>query len=446
MNKFCMNQFWWGKILLTAWCLLVALPAYAEQNTKQSTMQSLAQDFAAQKNLTLNEAIQLATQNQPLLQSLDDAAAAAREAAVAEGQLPDPKLKLGVLNLPINHGDALNFNRDDMTMTTIGVMQEVTPSQKREAASNILEAEAQQFHSEQAATARSIQRDVALAWLDTHEAQRKTTLYQRLTDEMDAERKVAISRISSGGAQTNDVLRLDTELSMTKDKLLTTQRDERRARAGLARWIGEASLRPLSADLPDLPTALNGEQAIVELEKHPLLENARYGEHVANSEVERAKTERLQNWSWEVMYGKRRSDLSDMVTLQVAIDLPWDRANRQDRRTAEKLILVEKARKLTEDRRRELAAELALAKADWELAQARENEHQQRLIPTVQARLELTQAGYASGRLGLAEVWEARRSLIDVELEHQAILADRARAAIQLGYLLNSNQFKGSQP
>ncbi|MDO9365820.1 MAG: hypothetical protein Q7T58_05720 [Methylotenera sp.] len=79
-----------------------------------------------------------------------------------------------------------------------------------QAASNILEAEAQPFHTEQAATARSIQRDVALAWLDTHEAQRKTTLYQRLADEMDAERKVAISRISSGAAQANDVLRLDT--------------------------------------------------------------------------------------------------------------------------------------------------------------------------------------------------------------------------------------------
>jgi len=138
--------------------------------------------------------------------------------------------------MPINHGNTLNFNRDDMTMTTIGVMQEVTPSQKRKAASNILEAEAQQFHTEQAATARSIQRDVALVWLDTHEAQRKTTLYQRLADEMDAERKVAISRISSGAAQANDVLRLDTELSMTKDKLLTTQRDERRARAGLEDW------------------------------------------------------------------------------------------------------------------------------------------------------------------------------------------------------------------
>lgn len=423
-----MNKLSLGKSLLPGWLLLASFSVQAAQT------------------LTLDEAVQLALQNQPLLQSLDDAAVASREAAVAEGQLPDPRLKLGVQNLPINQGEAFNFNRDDMTMATLGVMQEVIPSRKREAASRILEAGAEQFRAERTATARSLQRSVALAWLDVYEAQRKTALYQRLADEMAAEREVAIARISSGSAQAGDVLRLDREFSMTQDKLLTVRRDERRARAALARWIGETSSRPLPADLPALPGMVSNGQAMVELERHPWLENARHAEHVASSEVERAKTEHLLNWSWEVMYGKRRSDLSDMVTVQVAVDLPWDRANRQDRRTAEKLLLVEKARKLTEDRRRELAAEFEAVKADWEVAQAREDEHQQRLIPIAQARLELAQAGYAAGRQALAEVWEARRGLIDVELEHWAILVDRQRAAVKLGYLLNSHQFKGSQP
>ena len=49
----------------------------------------------SEEPLSLAETIQLATQNQPLLQSLDDAAASSRQAAIAEGQLPDPKVKLG---------------------------------------------------------------------------------------------------------------------------------------------------------------------------------------------------------------------------------------------------------------------------------------------------------------------------------------------------------------
>lgn len=397
--------------------------------------------------LTMAEAVQLAIQNQPLLQSLDDAAAASREAAVAEGQLPDPRLKLGVQNLPINSGDALNFNRDDMTMMTIGVMQEVTPLQKREAASRIMEAEAERLRAEQSAVARTVQRDVAMAWLDVYEAQRKTSLYQRLAAEMAAERKVVLARVSSGSTQASDVLRLDSQISMMNDRRLTAQRDERKARSMLARWIGEASFRPLPPDFPTLPGEFNAGQAGNALEQHPSLENARHAERVASSEMERAKAERLLNWNWEVMYGRRRSDLSDMVTFQVGIDLPWDRANRQDRRTAEKSLLVEKARKLTEDRRRELLAELEAAKADWDTAEARENEHQQRLIPNAEARLVLAKAGYAAGKQSLSEVWEARRGVLEVELEHWSILADRQRAAVKMAYLLdNSNLFKRSQP
>jgi len=70
----------------------------------------------AEEPLSLAETIQLATQNQPLLQSLDDAAVSSRQAAIAEGQLPDPKVKFGVINLPATTGNAFRYDRDDQTM------------------------------------------------------------------------------------------------------------------------------------------------------------------------------------------------------------------------------------------------------------------------------------------------------------------------------------------
>ena len=134
-----------------------------------------------------------------------------------------------------------------------------------------------------------------------------------------------------------------------------------------------------------------------------------------------------------------------MVSFQVAIDLPWDRANRQDKRTSEKLLQVEKAKKLTEDRSLELAAELANARADLEAAEAREAEHQTRLIPVAEARLKVTEASYSAGKQSLTDVWQARRAVLEVELDHVSILADAERANIQIGYLLNENHlFKGN--
>ena len=411
-----------GNCLLLSWLLLVTFAAKAEQP------------------LTLADAIQLATQSQPLLQSLDDAAASTRQAAVAEGQLPEPKLKFGMINLPVTTRDALRLDRDDQTMFNVGYSQEMVPLKKRELASNKLEAMADEFHSEQVATARSIERDVALAWLDVYEAQRKSELYQHIADEMMAARKVMVAGVSSGGAKTSEVLAMDTEISMTNEKRIYALRDERKARAALARWIGISASRPISSELPVMTNSTDSATYANEIEKHPLLQNAHQSEKVAQLDVDSAQANLERNWGWEVGYGKRFADRSDMLSFQVSIDLQLDRANRQDRRTAEKLVLVEKAQKITEDKRRELSADLEGALADAQAAEARENVHLSSLIPNAAARLSVAQAGYAAGKNSLSDVWQARRSVIEIELDHWTILTDRQRAAVKIGYLLNDKQ------
>ena len=394
----------------------------------------------AEELLSLAETIQLATQNQPLLQSLDDAAASSREASIAEAQLPDPKIKFGVTNLPVTNSNALRLDREDMTMVNVGFAQNMTPLKKREVASNRQLAVADQFATEQVATARSIERDAALAWLDVYEAQRKTELYQRLIDNMIAERKVLAASISSGNAKTSDVLGVDTNISITKEKRIFALRDERKARAALARWIGKSASRPISTELPAMTNKLNHDTTQQKIEKHPLLKNAFQSEKVAQYAVDSAQANLERSWGWEVGYGKRFNGHSDMISFEISIDLQLDRVNRQDRRTAEKLVLVERVRKLTEDRRRQLSSELESAMADAEAAEALENESRTQLIPNAQAKLSIAQAGYKSGMQTIADVWQARRSVIDIELDRLSILTDKQRAAVRIGYFINDKQ------
>ena len=394
----------------------------------------------AEELLSLAETIQLATQNQPLLQSLDDAAASSREASIAEAQLPDPKIKFGVTNLPVTNSNALRLDREDMTMVNVGFAQNMTPLKKREVASNRQLAVADQFATEQVATARSIERDAALAWLDVYEAQRKMELYQRLIDNMIAERKVLAASISSGNAKTSDVLGVDTNISITKEKRIFALRDERKARAALARWIGKSASRPISTELPAMTNKLNHDTTQQKIERHPLLKNAFQSEKVAQYAVDSAQANLERSWGWEVGYGKRFNGHSDMISFQISIDLQLDRVNRQDRRTAEKLVLVERVRKLTEDRRRQLLSELESAMADAEAAEALENESRTQLIPNAQAKLSIAQAGYKSGMQTIADVWQARRSVIDIELDRLSILTDKQRAAVRIGYFINDKQ------
>ena len=76
----------------------------------------------AQQPLTLDEALRLAQDRSRQLPAQDSAAAAAREMALAAGQLPDPVLKAGINNLPVNGPDARILTSDLMTMRPVGVM------------------------------------------------------------------------------------------------------------------------------------------------------------------------------------------------------------------------------------------------------------------------------------------------------------------------------------
>jgi cobalt-zinc-cadmium efflux system outer membrane protein len=83
--------------------------------------------------LSFETSLQLAEHTAPSLSAEDAQLEAARQAAIPAGELPDPKLVLGIDNLPISGTDRFSLTRDFMTMRRIGVMQEVPNSDKRQA-------------------------------------------------------------------------------------------------------------------------------------------------------------------------------------------------------------------------------------------------------------------------------------------------------------------------
>jgi len=70
--------------------------------------------------LTLSSAIQLAINREPTLRQIEANAHSLEKQSIANGQLPDPKLTLGVSNFPTRHP---SFTQDDMTMTNVGLTQ-----------------------------------------------------------------------------------------------------------------------------------------------------------------------------------------------------------------------------------------------------------------------------------------------------------------------------------
>ncbi len=385
--------------------------------------------------LTFDDTIQRALNQQPSVQAYQSATTAAREQAQVAAQLPDPQLKFGVINMPITGGDALRLNRDDMTMSTIGVMQNMVRPAKRVAASAQWLAQADMMSANGQNMAWLIRRDAALAWLDVFAAEKTIVIRQRLAIELQAERQVASAQFASGAVTASELLQQDALIAMAHDQQLMAQGDARKARSVLARWLGDSGTQPLSPDLPtlDFPTPESSR-----ISQHPLMLVAEQGVAVNRYQAELAQAEDLPNWSWELMVGQRQGSRADMLSLQVSVDLPWQPQQRQRHQQAAALANVQQAQFLVEDQRRALVAEVAEAQADFDTAQAREQEHLQRLIPATHAALVTTQASYQAGKAPLSAVWLARRAALEVELEHWLIRVERLRAIVRLHYLLAS--------
>ena len=142
-------------------------------------------DARAADVLTFPDALRIAAERSQKLVARDAAASAARDMAVAAGQLPDPMLKLGLNNLPINGPDAWSVTNDFMTMRSIGLSQEFTREAKRKARADRFEREADAAEASRTLALATLQRDTALAWLDRYYQER---LRETLIDQRDETR------------------------------------------------------------------------------------------------------------------------------------------------------------------------------------------------------------------------------------------------------------------
>lgn len=393
---------------------------------------------AADPPLTLAEAQRQAVARSKLVVAQDAAASAAREMAIAAGRLPDPIATFGVNNLPVNGADAWSLTRDFMTMTSIGVMQEVTRSEKREARADRFAREAEKSVAEKAARIAAIRRDTALAWLDRYYAEAQAAVVGEQSRQARLEIEAAETAYRSGRGSLTDVLGGRSALATLDDRASEFARRIASARIALARWIGDAAGAPLAARPPIDTLPFEPHKLDADIGHHAEMEVLSRDEELAAAEVRMAETNRKPDWSVQLMYSQRGPAYSNMISVNVSIPLQWDQKNRQDRELSAKLALLDQARAEREDKLRAHAAEVSAMLAEWESDRERLTRYQRELVPLANERTSATLAAYRGARAGLPDVLAARRGEIEIRMQALQLEAETARLWAQLNYLVSA--------
>lgn len=384
--------------------------------------------------LTLDEALQLAENNAPSLTAQDAKIQAASSAAIPAGELPDPKLLLGVQNYPIGGPNRWSIDQDFMTMQMVGVRQEMPNSAKRKARIEVADSAIDRAAAERRVERLKVRQATALAWINSFSVERKDALFQDFYKENRLLADTVRAQIAGGRAQPADAVTPKQEAAQLEEQQDDLIRQRAQARAALKRWIGPAGNDKPVGRLPEWPVEASGYSH--KLQRHPELAAFAPMTREAQARVREAEADKQSDWSWEVDYQHRSRQFGDMVSVQFSWDLPLFPDARQNPKIAAKHAELNQLEAEREALSREYTQQLEDELADYERLNRAVHRTEDSLLPLAKEKVELSMASYRAGKGDLISVVAARRELIEARLKQIDVEEQRAltRARLYFAY------------
>lgn len=390
--------------------------------------------------LSFEQALSLSTQGAPTLASAQAKVDAARAATAPAGELPDPKLALGVENLPIGGPDRYSLTGDFMTMQRIAYMQDVPNRSKRDARVAVAQAKVKQAESAQQLSMVSVRRETAMAWIRRYALEQQIALFDGLFKQNKLLESAVQVQLAGGRSSITDVLMPRQEAAMLSERLDELQAQRAQAIATLQRWIGTAASEALEGAPPSWP--LDREALIHRVQGHPDVNLLSSTGLVLDAELQEAQAAKKSDWGVELAYQRRGEQFGDMVSVKVTFDLPTTPAKRQD-----PLIAAKQLERLGLDAelellRREHLQELNTQWAELERLNLAVERNQTVLQPLMRDKVALTLSAYQAGKGSLAEHLAARRESLETQLRFLALQGERQAISASL-YFTNDAPLTG---
>ena len=390
----------------------------------------------AEQTLTIERAVQTALERDALIGVYQSRRDAYREQSVAEDTLPDPKIKLGVMNVPT---DTYALNQEPMTQVQFGI-QQMFPR------GNSLEIKSQRAISmsmaENARTEnqrRKVIREVRETWLELYywlNAQRVVSENHNLFSKLVS---VTTQQYAAGRQKQQDVIRSELELGMLDDRELKIKTKLEITRAKLAKYIGD-DFSQINLDKV-LPVFNVNQYDDLWLEKHPMMSMEQAMIKTNEKNVELAKQSYKPSWMVDLTYGKRETAINgteraDFISAMVMFDLPLFTGDRQDKKVAASKFRLNSALNSREERKRELNRmwQSNLSK-EKRLAQ-RVEKYKTLLIPKANENTNAALFSYQTGRGAFTDLMRAQIIELETQLRALRLDVDHKKTQAQLLYFV----------
>ncbi len=400
-------------------------------------------------SLTLQQAEKIALNADPMVNSFNASSRALDKKSIADNTLPDPKLRLGMFNLPV---DGFSTTQEPTTQLRLGLQQAFPKGDslhyKQQQSQWLARSSLAHASDEKLIITRDL-RDTFLNLYYEIKAEKIISDSKALFKELVkiTEAHYAIGRVKQQGTvNQQDVLRAILELSRLDDRFVQAQGKENEYRAVLAQWIGNKAYEKIDITFPELP-ALPATIDINEiLTRHPAVRVEALKVKADNSLVNLAKQDYKPGVNAFVEYRKRFGDnpngssRPDMLAAMVTLDIPLFTKNRQDKNVAASVEKTSAAQYKLDDKLRDMKRTLERNLAAYKRLTERQKIYSRDLLKSAKSNSLASLNAYQAGVTEFTTLMRARLTELDVRLGDLRVRVDRVRAQARLLYITGESK------
>ena len=391
---------------------------------------------ASAETLTLEQAEKLALERDTVLSMQRAQSLAFLDKSVAADTLPDPTLKLGLINFPT---DTFARDQEPMTQTRIAIQQMLPRGDSLEIKSKRMRTASVQTDAAALNREKMLLMQVRkeylelLYWFRAEKiVKQNKVLFKKLV-------RITQSQYAAGLQNQQDVIRSDLELDMLDDRLDAIRTKQQQVQARLVKLVGTSAINiQIDSMLPELATV---NLSALDLNTHPkiMIEDAK----VDNSQygIDLARQSYKPSWMIEVGYGFRDgnnpngTERADFASAMVSFDIPLFTRDKQDRQVAANRQMYQASMDAREEILRQLQSDFEQTKANWDRLEERLQRYRKIIVPQSKENAKAALYAYQSRRGDFTSLMRAQITELETGLKHIRLQVNYRQAQAKLLYL-----------
>ena len=433
-----------------------------------------AADFSVMKSntpLSFTEAVKAAQKNDPWLTGNVHKQRAIESMSTAVNALPDPKVSIGLANLPTNGFD---FGQEGMTQAKVGISQMFPRGDTLAIKSQQLKIQSEAYPFQRKDRESKVAVIVGSLWLDAYRIQQSIALIEKNRSMFEQLADVATASYSSalGKTRQQDIVRAQLELTRLEDRLEKLAQQKNHYEGMLSQWlttfstdnsaIDEVSLVTnfylhnilLSKALPEISLLNRGlvfkknwlqpKELIPYFLKHPSVIAVDKKVHATKTGINLAKQKYKAEWGVNASYGYRADDpmgrsRADLFSVGVTFDLPLFTEKRQDKEVQSAISQTEAVKTEKLLLLRQLLGSYSSAKGRLLRLIDRKDLYKTKLLPQIHDQAEASLTAYTNDDGDFSEVVRSRISVLNAEIDGLALNVEEQKIRLELNYLFVGN-------